>query len=419
MHFIGMSAVTMHGDDGSIMEVRYNIGYTLLSLALVLVFSGLGCYISSHDAVFSKTRKEMVTLFLSQSSGMSLQNAVHLNPRQMMWIIGTHNPIYLVCGGLCAGSGVVVMHYVGMAAMEFKGRIVWDAGIIAASCVIAFLAATAAFWILFRFLSVYSNKEYLRIACALIMGVAVCGMHYTGMMAARYESDESVQVSDAATMSSKQAFLSGVLVATCITVAAAIASLSELRYSVWRLSYELNRADETITNLPTTNSHACASQIRRYVSKRRAGRFGLGVINNTYAMDHDDGEDEVSNGSDGNHNGSNNGSHNGSFHGWFFSRSRTENNAHQPWRPPGHQTQVLPITETSEDPESGYSAAVSKTKADGCELTPASHRNSLTKEVANTDTNTTTNPNTSPEEHADSAGDAASAVIKFEASFTG
>jgi hypothetical protein len=223
---------------------------------------------------------------------MSLQNAVHLNPRQMMWIIGTHNPTYLVCGGLCAGSGVVVMHYVGMAAMEFKGRIVWDAGIIAASCVIAFLAATAAFWILFRFLSVYSNKEYLRIACALIMGVAVCGMHYTGMMAARYESDESVQVNDAATMSGDQAFISGILVAACVTAAVAIASLSELRYSVWRLSYELNRADETITTLPTNNGNACASQIRRYVNKRKASHFSLGVINNTYAMDHDDDEDD-------------------------------------------------------------------------------------------------------------------------------
>jgi hypothetical protein len=288
----------------------------------------------------------------------------------MMWIIGTHNPIYLVCGGLCAGSGVVVMHYVGMAAMEFKGRIVWNVGIIAASCVIAFLAATAAFWILFRFLSVYANKEYLRIACALIMGVAVCGMHYVGMVAAHYESDESVHVSDAATMSRDQAFISGILVTACVTTAVTIASLSELRYSVWRLSYELNRADETITNLPTTNSNACVSQIRRYVHKRKASHFSLGVINNTYAMDHDDDEDEW--GSEGNHNGSENGGHDGGQErSCWHVRAPVKHDAHpqQPF-PSAFHTQVLPINETSEDVENGYSVGEIRKKRDGCDPTP-------------------------------------------------
>jgi NO-binding membrane sensor protein with MHYT domain len=371
MHFIGMSAVAMHADDGSITEVRYNIGYTLLSLALVLVFSGLGCYISSHDAVFMKTRKEMLTLFLAQSSGMSLQNAMHLNPRQIMWLIGTHNPIYLVCGGLTAASGVVVMHYVGMAAMEFKGHIVWNVGIIAASCIIAFLAATAAFWILFRFLSVYANKEYLRIVAAFTMAIAVCGMHYVGMMAASYESDESKEINIANTMSSYQAFLSGILVAACVTAVAAIASFSELRYSVWRLSYELNRADETITNLPTTNSHACGSQIRKYITKRRASQFGLGVINNTYAMDRDEDED-----SDGHSIVS--ASDAGGGVGWF-GRAQSTQDVHQYGRAASYHTQVMPITEGAEDPEGGVPAAEIKAKNEcTTETTPRTQINTQT-----------------------------------------
>ncbi len=67
-----------------------------------------------------------------------------------------------------------------MWAMSFDGHIVWDEGIIAASILIALVASTAAFWILFRLLSLYPHMEVLRLASAFIMALAVCGMHYTG-----------------------------------------------------------------------------------------------------------------------------------------------------------------------------------------------------------------------------------------------
>ncbi len=72
------------------------------------------------------------------------------------------------------------MHYLGMWAMSFEGHIVWDEGVIASSIVIALVASTAAFWILFRLLSLYPHMEILRIASSLVMALAVCGMHYTG-----------------------------------------------------------------------------------------------------------------------------------------------------------------------------------------------------------------------------------------------
>ncbi len=64
--------------------------------------------------------------------------------------------------------------------MAFPGDIAWDSGIIASSIVIALVASTAAFWILFRLLSLYPQKEVLRLGSAAIMTIAVCGMHYVG-----------------------------------------------------------------------------------------------------------------------------------------------------------------------------------------------------------------------------------------------
>ena len=66
--------------------------------------------------------------------------------------------------------------------MVFEGHIKWNPGIVAASVIIAIIAASAAYWILFRLLSLFPDLEVLRIACAVIMSLAVNGMHYTGMV---------------------------------------------------------------------------------------------------------------------------------------------------------------------------------------------------------------------------------------------
>jgi len=84
----------------------------------------------------------------------------------------------ILLGGLFAGSGVAIMHYMGMGAMRMRAIIQWDQTIVGISVLIAIVAAIAALWLTFNTRSVLQ-----RLAAALIMGVAVCGMHYTGMYA--------------------------------------------------------------------------------------------------------------------------------------------------------------------------------------------------------------------------------------------
>ena len=78
------------------------------------------------------------------------------------------------------------MPYIGMLAIHAQVIVHWESSVVAASVVIAVVAATAAFWILFRFLALYPVYESLRVLSSLVAALAVCGMHYTGMEAATY-----------------------------------------------------------------------------------------------------------------------------------------------------------------------------------------------------------------------------------------
>jgi NO-binding membrane sensor protein with MHYT domain len=92
---------------------------------------------------------------------------------------GARSVTKLALGGLLAGLGVAGMHYTGMAAMHVAGAEMRYVGwIVAVSILIAVLAASAALWLAFNL-----RNAWQRIASAFVMGLAVCGMHYTGMAA--------------------------------------------------------------------------------------------------------------------------------------------------------------------------------------------------------------------------------------------
>ncbi|WP_091508892.1 MULTISPECIES: MHYT domain-containing protein [Amycolatopsis] len=143
MHFVAMLGFATPG-----MPVRYDLFRTVLSavLAVVSVFAGL--------LVFG------------------------VRPRFAWW--------RLIVGGVLTGLAVNLMHYSGMWALEIKGTISYDAWLVVLSVVIAVVAATAALWF-----TVAVDKPLHRLAAGLVAGVAVTGMHYTGMAAMRVHLDMS------------------------------------------------------------------------------------------------------------------------------------------------------------------------------------------------------------------------------------
>src|SRR5262249_15558183 len=84
----------------------------------------------------------------------------------------------LIGGGLIVGIGVASMHYLGMAAMIMPDSMSYSPVLLALSVVIAVVAGTVALWI-----GTWGRGIRATIGAALVMGVAVSGMHYTGMAA--------------------------------------------------------------------------------------------------------------------------------------------------------------------------------------------------------------------------------------------
>ncbi len=96
----------------------------------------------------------------------------------------------LALGAGSMGIGICAMHYIGMAALDLTPGIVWDWVLVAASAAIAVGAAAAALAIFFWLRRVEAGQALQwQILAALVMGVAICGMHYTGMAAANFPAD--------------------------------------------------------------------------------------------------------------------------------------------------------------------------------------------------------------------------------------
>jgi NO-binding membrane sensor protein with MHYT domain len=86
----------------------------------------------------------------------------------------------ILIAGPLTGLGVVIMHYSGMAAINVSGHITHDRTYFIASVVIAVVAATAAL-----FCGMYLDGWKWHTAAAVVMAIAVCSMHYTGMAGVR------------------------------------------------------------------------------------------------------------------------------------------------------------------------------------------------------------------------------------------
>jgi len=96
-------------------------------------------------------------------------------------------PWLRLCGGaVVLGSGVVAMHYTGMAALMFTPGITWNWGWVAASVAIALVASGAALWLAFNLREGHGRVTALRLGASVVMGCAIAGMHYTGMAAANF-----------------------------------------------------------------------------------------------------------------------------------------------------------------------------------------------------------------------------------------
>jgi diguanylate cyclase len=150
MHFIGMEAFSLP------IEVVYDAPLTFLSWIAAVLVSALALW--------------SLTLLRRKPD--------------------SPDPRIVIPAGMVMGAGICIMHYSGMTAMRMSPGIDYDPILVAASGLIAVAASIVTLLIAARLREVKTFQHLLmRIGAAMIMGVAIAGMHYTGMFAASFAPD--------------------------------------------------------------------------------------------------------------------------------------------------------------------------------------------------------------------------------------
>jgi NO-binding membrane sensor protein with MHYT domain len=133
MHFVAMLGFSIPGQ-----QILYNVPVTLVSLLVAVVVVAVALFIVGYF------------------SGL----------------------LPVLAGGVIVGVGVAGMHYVGMSAMNMPDTVRYNLVLVGVSVLIAVVAGTAALLAGLHVVGAWSS-----LAVSLVMGVAVTGMHYTGMAA--------------------------------------------------------------------------------------------------------------------------------------------------------------------------------------------------------------------------------------------
>ncbi len=139
MHFVAMLAFQLP------VAVQYDVTLTLGSLGVAVLASGFGLVLLARS--------------------------------RLDWLV-------LGGGSLSMGLAIAAMHYLGMAAMGPSVRLTYNAGLVGLSVAIAIGASGAALGLAFQLRQQTEQRLiWYKLGSALVMGVAISGMHYTGMLA--------------------------------------------------------------------------------------------------------------------------------------------------------------------------------------------------------------------------------------------
>lgn len=144
MHFIGMLAFSLP------IPLSYSVPTTLGSLAIAIATSGFALSIASRPQI-------------------SIQA--------------------LVLSALIMGTGICAMHYSGMSAIQITPMIAYEPGLLLASVGIAVGASFVALWLFFQLRGHSWQVRLARVGAAMVMGLAISGMHYTGMAASQFSAN--------------------------------------------------------------------------------------------------------------------------------------------------------------------------------------------------------------------------------------
>ncbi|MGC2492596.1 MHYT domain-containing protein [Candidatus Binatus sp.] len=196
MHFVAMLAFIMP------IPMSYDIGLTTLSLLVAIFVTGIGFYVISRQSA---------------------------------------SPLRLGLSGIFMGLGIAGMHYTGMAAMRGNIELSYNPLFFALSLAIAIGASTVALWVAFR-----TTDLGQKLVAAVVMGLAISGMHYTGMRAALFYCSRP---------DSNEAQINASVDQTNLALAVAGITFLILAFASVASLFERKRAEEALRHAQTELAH--------------------------------------------------------------------------------------------------------------------------------------------------------------------
>jgi NO-binding membrane sensor protein with MHYT domain len=228
MHFVAMLAFIMP------IPMSYDIGLTTLSLVVAIFVTGSGFYVIGR-----------------QSASM----------------------LRLVLSGIFMGLGIAAMHYTGMAAMRGHAELSYDPLFVTLSLVIAIGASTVALWLAFR-----TTDLGQKLVAAVVMGLAISGMHYIAMRAAIFATHGPVQ----------EAKVNAGLDQTKLALAIAGITFIILAFASVASLFERKRVEEALHQAQAELAHAnrvtTAGQLAASISHEVAQPVAASVTNANAAL---------------------------------------------------------------------------------------------------------------------------------------
>lgn len=162
-HFVGMGALRLGCDSdgvGQCVNMTFEVWMSVLSGLVPSAISSLGVHV------------------IASSRDESTQEHVFRWSR-------------IILSGVLTGTAVHAMHFLGMISQGGAFRMEWDFSVVVVCYILACVACVAAFFIMFKFERLPDWLDVpMQMAKGLVIGAAVCFVHYYGMSAAMYRYKE-------------------------------------------------------------------------------------------------------------------------------------------------------------------------------------------------------------------------------------
>lgn len=176
MHFIALGGVIFTSPDGAIIQKRFNVSLSMISLLSCIIFVCIGVTIAGGDRIFSRDRADVFKMLLEDTESESIKN---IQSMTVLWRIALFKGLeYVLLGAIVASFGCCFTYYLSLKSLKLNNvEMSLNIGMLIAGIIVAVIVFCAEFWTKCRILSLRPEIESLRFFSSAITTVGIYGVY--------------------------------------------------------------------------------------------------------------------------------------------------------------------------------------------------------------------------------------------------